>query len=235
MGNYAAKGVEQEMERRGYDPKRGTHGTAFVEGMTTVDPGEVVGRNNWPGLSRSDRAYYTSKHPNDPDYAEHQGWMWAQDASSPRGDKHVTSGYDVRSRPVVHHVEAEGTIDEDPILNKGGRTGAELTADRLKIVDTDWIPHPPLDFGAEPHKNANVVQGTLPNYNWNKTVKPVDDRKDSNWVTTNTRLEREVRINRERAQQEDFDWRRQHANDPKPGQLSMNLGSQFAPPQRDMG
>lgn len=161
-GTPGSQLVLDNMTRRGYDPLRGSHGTRFVEGQTHVDPGGSVGKNNHVGLSRADRAYYSAPSANptaeDNTMYESGGWYWADQNET--WDKHAVTGHAVRGRPVIHEVKPIGNIDGDPVLNKDGQVGTELTADRLEITDTQWIKRPRSEY--------TVVQGTLPGYNWNR-------------------------------------------------------------------
>lgn len=150
------------------DVSRGTHGTSTRTGMTA---GEIVpasvhgGYQAFPDLSDSSRAYYTAEtRPEGPaagsdaDYRDtsQQGWNWARKSQMNR-----TIG-GARARQVVHHVEPIGTIDVDRNINEGGNA-TQMTADRLRITDTEWIPKASEDSAG--------VQGTLPHENWNKYPK----------------------------------------------------------------
>lgn len=68
------------------------------------------------------------------------GWHWASLAKS--DDTHVITGQPVRPRPIVHEVQPIGHVDEDPVMNSGGRSGIEMTADALQVTDTHWIKPP---------------------------------------------------------------------------------------------
>lgn len=171
-----SKEVQSNVRGRGFDPQKGTHGTTFVPGMTSVDPSNKAedAKPVHHGLSDPDRAYYTADQVNvvedengwTPRDMSNGGWSWANMAAGSRRDTvtnpNGTPG-SVPGRPVVHRVEPEGTIDADRNLNPMGKVAGELTADRLKITDTEWIIPP-----SEENRRSPGVQGTLPNENWNK-------------------------------------------------------------------
>jgi len=170
--------VQENVREQGFDPMRGTHGTTFVPGMTSVDPSNKSkdARPVHSGLSDPDRAYYTADLvepvPDEngwlPRDMSNGGWTWANMASGSKGDSvpKGTNDFDVvPGRPVVHHVEPQGRIDPDRNLNPMGKVAGELTADSLKITDTEWIK--PMDIDQR-RRGGQGMQGTLPNENWNK-------------------------------------------------------------------
>lgn len=187
------------MTDRGFDINRGTHGTAFREGMgDVIRPGGEVGLNNFTEFSRSNRAYYNAHSTPERNAAGHDlnlqdrqidwikesGQLERNKANFPKdaesggwhwaglaqaNDKHAITGDKVKPRPVVHEIRPLGHIDEDPVLNQRGNSSTELTADALQIVDTKWIPA--QTWGSA---DDEVAQGTLPNYNWNKQA-PLDE------------------------------------------------------------
>jgi hypothetical protein len=91
-------------------------------------------------------------------------------------------------RAVVHHVEPQGRIEGDPAINPSGHSGRALTAESLKITDTEWIP---------PARHPQGVQGTLPHVNWNQftTKKGMTSSEDANSVD-NAHLGLQMRTDR---------------------------------------
>lgn len=212
------------MTDRGFDIHSGTHGTSFRENMgDVIKPGGEVGLNNFTEFSRSNRTYYSANSTpernaaghdlnlqdrqidwikesgqlernkaNFPKDAESNGWYWAGLAQNDT-DKHAITGNVVKPRAVVHDVKPLGHIDEDPVLNQRGNSSNELTADALQITDTKWIP---------PSQDDEVIQGTLPNYNWNKQAPlesdgSVDRYEDHNFKRSSPSLERKTRLSEE--------------------------------------
>jgi hypothetical protein len=165
-------------ERAGYDITTGTHGTTMPKSGEV--PEAITPPKERPGdpqvyesIADPTKAYYSanSRRPGKEGLGSQQGWKWAKRAA--RHQEIVSrrpgeSGDGIAGRPVVHHVEAMGTIDTDKNMNKLGTTGPELTADRLKVTDTEWIRRP--DSGTEVG-----VQGTLPHVNWNQFAPPKDE------------------------------------------------------------
>jgi hypothetical protein len=163
--------------QRGYSVGEGTHGSTMAgPDQTHVDPGVASGKVNY-GISDSTRTYYTAKHAGRPEEAEKKGWDWAVNA--------VKSAYDapVPLRPVLHHVETEGVIDVDRNINPSGDTDA-MTAERLRITDTDWIPDTEALNIKYSRKYAGEdivgVQGTLPHVNWNEFDEKMKGRMNYN-------------------------------------------------------
>lgn len=166
--------VTGNMVARGYDPTKGTHGTKFTPGVYQIDPANKAegARVVHHGISDPDRAYYTADTVNQDapghyaiENSEKAGWIWADNSAGSQHDfipdgPGLLRGRAVAGRPIVHHVEPIGKMDDDRNLNPRGRVAGEMTADALRITDTEWI-RPPSDF--ETH-----VQGTLPQENWNK-------------------------------------------------------------------
>lgn len=176
--------VRKRMIERGYDVTRGTHGTKYIPGMTTVDPAEKVGKTVHEEYTRVNRVYYYA-HPTDKadqrrGQRRDEPWPWAMDAAQKFPEETVIVDSDgslttfkVSGRPVVHYVEAVGCIDGDPVLNTDGES-REMTADQLIITDTQWIPMPrSQDVG---------VQGTLPFENWNRYTTNPDRWADLNYT-----------------------------------------------------
>jgi len=169
--------VTENMSKRGYDPYRGEHGTKFSNQVTThIDAPKQRGSRGSQvhGLSDSDRTYYVADGPKTNMV---DSWGWARMAahnkldfvSPPTGGPKSAANQSryVQGRPVVHKVEPEGTIGGDHNLNPTGKGGAELTADRLKITDTEWIMPAQDSFDPAAPKPIGT-QGTLPNQNWNR-------------------------------------------------------------------
>lgn len=225
----------RNMQSRGYDVTTGTHGTKWVEGMNEVVPADTIGANNHEGISRTNRAYYTANptvgltgsDPGNPKYdptgqgriraerPERSGWVWA--SSSRIKDKHAVTGEPVPGRDVVHKVKAKGHIDEDPVLNQRGLGSDEMTADKLEITDTEWIPFSAPEWFSDEEKQPTAMQGTLPNYNWNRQS-PVlgdgyaDTSDDYNSERINTRRNRNDRLMRERRDSQAADFNTQSKN-----------------------
>ena len=178
---------------------RGTHGTIMREGVTDeILPSKVHGGEAVFGMSDPERAYFTApsktslspesldektgkplpfahvgsteaKHH--PEYTERKAWDWATSAV-----RSSTYGGRIPGRPIVHDVEAVGRVDVDVNMDPSGMSGHELTADRLRITDTQWIP--------PPHSYEHGVQGTLEHLNWNQygpTEGPDRQRIEHNW------------------------------------------------------
>jgi hypothetical protein len=159
----------QEMIRQGFDVHRGTHGTYMRAGEgkhkesggfgTHVVPAREHGKGALYDLTHTHRAYYSAAHPNltGSREAEQSAWNWsamAVEQAVSRGSEQVAP------RAIVHHVVPEGRLGTDPVVNKSGTMGAEMTADRLRITRTDWIPRP--------REGSSGYQGTLPYVNWNQ-------------------------------------------------------------------
>jgi hypothetical protein len=152
--------------RRGHDIYRGTHGTTMANpDQKYVMPGNVVGKKHYP-ISNTDRAYYVAPKTNKAGAAEasRSGWQWAHGAVQSAVLSPVVGNEPfVPPRPVVHHVAAEGKVDVDYNMNNDTKRD-QMTADRLRITDTEWIRTPDALF-------EHGVQGTLPHMNWNQFVK----------------------------------------------------------------
>ena len=169
------------MNERGYDINRGTHGTVYAgPEQKEVLPAIEVGKTLYEGTSHVNRTYYNAHNPNLPGEAEKRGWSWADRASEKStrlGDeRHAQQpGVIVRGRPVLHEVEPIGHVDGDPVLNPRGTSSLELTADKLKITDTHFIP--PVD----PYDSLHVGnQGTLTGTNWNRWGNPDENYRNYN-------------------------------------------------------
>jgi len=140
------------------DTRRGSHGGIMLTpGTTHIVRGTEVADNASFGYERpNDKAFFTAPEigGDDPN-AEQAGWNYAQGKAMMHQMRSSSEG--VRPRPVVHMVQPEGKVEADP--NDIPWHG-QMTADRLKITDTQWTPPPePGDVG---------VQGTLPYVNWNQ-------------------------------------------------------------------
>ena len=187
--------VIKNMAARGYDVNKGTHGTKFIPGMTSVQPSSKANAGSvHPGISDPTRAYYTANKPVQEagDSPERSGWTWANIASNNNMDQAATSptGTDYYAgrrpgRPVVHQVEPVGRIDEDRLLNPKGKVSSELTADSLKITDTEWIQPPSY--------KSEGTQGTLPQENWNRFGQA--DYEDRNNISVE-----QQRVNKQKTQ-----------------------------------
>jgi hypothetical protein len=157
-------GVSQ-MIKSGYDISKGMHGTVMhEEGSESGGFGTHVlsasARGSAPlyELTRRDRAYYTAHHPSPSGHwneAETSAWNWASMAV----EQHKGRAK-VQPRAIVHSVEPEGRLGTDPVVNRQGTTGSEMTAGRLRITGTHWIP--------KPRPESRGYQGTLPYVNWNQ-------------------------------------------------------------------
>jgi len=157
------------------DVTRGTHGTVTHDGSIPDEilPSSSFGTQVW-NFADPGRTYYTAhrKVPSinsdwDRGSPERAGWKWAADARQ----YHYESA--VRPRMVNLHVQPVGNIDLDMNLNARGEM-AEMTADRLKVTDVDWIP-PITD------SHTMGIQGTLPYENWNKYDPHGGNREDANF------------------------------------------------------
>lgn len=161
VGPQRRPSVDVQRTAEGYDIEAGVHGTAMRESGTPppfIDPANILGRKPNYGLSDPNRAYYVARSRSYPEGSEHKGWKWATNASRTMEFTGAVAG-----RPVVHEVKPVGTIDVDRNLNYSGGS-SEMTAERLKVVDTHWIRPPSVGVGiGEAH-----VQGTLPHVNWNQ-------------------------------------------------------------------
>jgi hypothetical protein len=191
------------------DVTRGTHGTSLSEGKapSQILPAEKIGKRVWTE-SDPTRTYYTavqkSNENNDEiDIADLHGWSWAQRAS----DKISSSG--TPGRPVVLDVSPRGRIDLDYNLNEYGNS-EEMTADRLKVNNVQWMP--PRDW------DDVAVQGTLPNENWNKYPRSTGAKygpdDDLNYQ----------RIKRPRSQTDEYVAPRSTSPEVDPNQLRLNVG-----------
>lgn len=223
MGSYEleqSKAVTKRMAERGFLVDQGTHGTAWYEGMSEVLPADEVGVTNFSSTSRVNRAYYTAHLSNNPKYAEDSGWSWARTAAensvrySPEPHA-VNPDVTVPRRPVVHEVEAVGLIAGDPVLNPNG-SAKELTADKLAIKDTHWVPRvSPWRLDVLGH------QGTLPHVNWNRWGDPNRSQDDFNVKEIELPDKHKNMVN-EWADSKPKTQRRQRK---MPGQLSMDINS----------
>lgn len=177
MTNFSDEPAKR-MRERGFDLSRGYHGTVYNSAQGVPDeilPSEQLPdrTNNFEGTTHENRAYYYPEGPTDNNAVNRGGstgaWTWASSsrqeaANRPFRDKPGTQKDAVFLRPVVHKVEAIGHIDGDPVLNPTGEGAAEeMTADRLRVTDTEWV-RPISQWG----RREVGIQGTLPHDNWSK-------------------------------------------------------------------
>lgn len=156
--------------------RRGYHGSARDLIGSYIVPAKDVpgGAGGYPGV-RANHPVSPQNHTNyvvrnallpgmnqesSDEWARDQAWVWAGNASHNINPNSPQNAGTANGRPRVYEVEAEGPVGADPNIvvdaeNAVQRGSIPMAADRLRVVDTDWVP--------PGEKNPR-----LPEINWNR-------------------------------------------------------------------